>query len=303
MPNVITDITVHPSSTSALAGNVPYRGMEWHSPAIPDYLLYIYNISARTFEDQAGRGVIGAIMKLRAPGVTAADPTDVTIVEIVDGKQKSRVVPGNPAQPYHLVTSFPQPMLISKFNDESGEIEVKETDARRVVVDMISPDNLTLSLDAVIDPARAFSVGNDYAPRGIFFSYHNPPLREDVQKAYKRMEAYYSQLNEKANTLDLTDKLGLQRAIESNPDHVYAANYYGKPFAFAKQSVRPVECPNCGELKPTGRLFHQTSFGTLCIEQSIAGWKAAVNSGMKEYKQVPEEYRWKGRNEPDTEGQ
>lgn len=291
MPNVITDIVVHPPS-DLKGANIPYRGLEWHSPAKPDYLLYIFNISARTFEDSAGRGIIGAVTRLRAPGVVAGDPTAVTLP---DGS----VAPGSPTQPYHYVTSFPQPMLLHKFNDESNEIEVKETDARRYVVDMISPDNLTYSLDATIDPAKAFSVGNDYAPRGIFFSYSNPPAQVDLQKAYARMETYYKGLNEKAATLELTDKLGLQNAIQSNPDHVYAANYYGKVFPWAKREVRPVECPNCGEQKPAGRLFHQTSFGSICIEQSAEGWRSAVNSGIKNYRDVPEEFRWRNKKDED----
>jgi|HubBroStandDraft_6_1064221.scaffolds.fasta_scaffold19705_7 hypothetical protein len=281
----------HEASTTALGGNVPYRGLEWHSTAEPDYLLYVFNCSARTFCDpgDARKGIIGRI-KLRAEGVRDTDPTDV----MVDGK----IVKGNENQRYSFVTSFPQPILMPKFNDESGEIETKETDVRRFVVDMISPDNLTYSLDVQIDPAKAFSIGNDYSAKGIFFSYSNPPAREDVQRAYMRMEMYYKQLNEKAATLDMTDKLGLQQAIASNPDHVYAANYYGKAFPWAKKEVRPVECPNCGEQKAAGRKFHQTSFGVFCVEPTVEAWKAVVNSGMKRYEDVPDDFKWK--KEPKT---
>ena len=282
----------HPASTTALGGNIPYVGIEWHSPANPDYLIYIFNISARTFADEAGRGIIGRV-KLKADGVVADDPSDVTIETMEAGRKVTKIVPGQPTQPYHYVTSFPQPVLVSKFNDESGEIEAKETDGRRFVVDMISPDNVTVSLDVRIDPANAFSIGNDYAPRGIFFSYHNPPLKEDLQKAYTRLETYYKGLNEKAAVLEKTDSVALQAAVRSNPDHVFAANYYGEPFAWARTAVRPVECANCGEKKPAGRLFHQTSFGALCIEQSMEGWRAAVNSGIKTYRDVPDEFRWK----------
>jgi hypothetical protein len=292
MPTGINIDRQHTASVDALPGNIPYRGIEWHSPAIPDYLIYIFNISARTFEDAAGRGIIGRIL-LRAPGVTPEDSCAVTVEKMVKGQKTLEVAPGEVNQPYHLITTFPQPILVTKFNDESGEIEPKETDGRRFVVDMISPDNLTYSLDVAIDPSKAFSIGNDYAPKGIFFSYHNPPLQQDVQKAYLRMEKYYAMLNEKAQTLDITDKLGLQNAIASNPDHVYAANYYGKPFAWARKAVRPVDCPNCGEQKPAGRLFHQTSFGTFCVEPTQDAWRAVVMSGNRKYEDVPDELRWK----------
>jgi hypothetical protein len=115
-----------------------------------------------------------------------------------------------------------------------------------------------------------------------------------VEKAYARMEKYYAVLNEKAGTLEQTDKAGLQAAIQSNPDHVYAANYYGKPFAWAKKAVRPVDCQNCGEQKPAGRLFHQTSFGTFCVEPTQEAWKQVVLTGNRTREQVPHEMRWWG---------
>lgn len=275
--------TVHAASTTAMGGNIPYSGLEWQPNFRPEFLLYVYNISARTFQDEAGKGLIGRI-KLKAPGVLPDDPIEVEV--------NGEVVLGNRMHPYHYVTSFPHPYPVPLMNDMTGEIETKFTDGRRFLVDMISPDNPTLSLDFQVDPAKAFSVGNDYAPRGIFFSDTNPPKREDVEKAYARMEKYYAMLNEKAQTLELTDKLALQRAIEQNPDHVYAANYYGKPFAWAQKAKRPVDCPNCGEQKPSGKLWHIPSSGGICVEPTVEAWKQVVMSGQRTRDQVPHELRW-----------
>jgi hypothetical protein len=290
MARVITDITVHQPSTTALAGNLSYRGVEWHSPAKPDYEIFIYNCSRRTFADplNPNRGIVGRL-NLLVPGVEDDDPTDVTI-QVKGGEMK--VIPGNENHPYHYVASFPHPVLVHKENLESGELEVKETDGRRFVVDLISPDNLGVSLDVIVDPTKAFSVGNDYSNRGIFFSYTKPPMKDDVEKAYARMERHYSQLNEIANTLEMSDKAALQRAVSSNPDHIYAANYYGKPFAWASKAVRPVDCIICGEQKKAGQKFHRTSFGTMCVEPTQEAWKMAVSSGNKEKSQVPDEFRW-----------
>ncbi len=280
----INNITVHPPS-DLKGANIAYEGFDYHSPAKPDYFLYVFNVSERTFADPTNPrvGLIGRI-KLLAPGKTDEDPCDV----MVNGK----VVKGDESRRYRYVAAFPQPQLERVFNDSTNMMEVKEQDGVRFVVDMISPDNLTRSLNTVIDPAKANSIGNDYSVKGLFFSYSNPPAKEDLDMAYARMETYYGQLNEKAATLELTDKTALQGAIQSNPDHFYAATYYGKQFAWAKKAVRPVECPNCGETKPAGRMFHQTSFGTFCVEPTPEAWKAVVMSGNRKKDDVPDEMRW-----------
>ncbi len=269
-----------PASTEAFGSNIPYSGLEWRSTRNPDYHLYVYNVSRRKFTEM-GR------IKLTVPGVEDDDPTI-----LFDPLTKKTVV-GKDNERYHYVTSFPQPVLIAKFDDTQGSIGYVETDVFRFVVDTISPDNLTKTLDTVIKPENAFSIGNNFAEKGVFFSLTNPPSKDDVRKAVERMEAYYTKLLEQASVLELTDKVKLSEQLASNPDYAYAADYFGKEVSWRKKQVRPIECPNCGENKPAGRRFHVTSFGSLCVEQSVDGWKAAVNSGVKRYEDVPEDYQWK----------
>jgi len=262
----------HPPSTTAFGGNVQYRGVQWRSPRKPESYVYVYNASARTFKD-VGR------LKMTCPGVVADDPA----------------LPNEPMMKYHFVTSFPQPILIGEPDDQTGEIRPVEQDAVRFVVDQINPDNVTRSLDVMIRPEQVTAVGNDFSQRGVFFSESQPPKEEDVRNAYARMEAYYKRLLEEAGVLELTDKAKLSERLSSNPDYSYAANYFGQDVTWNRKQVRPVECPNCGEQKPAGRLFHKTSFGSLCVEQSVEGWKSAVNSGIKRYDEVPDDFKWKGR--------
>lgn len=269
---------VHPANTTALGGNLPFGGMEWRSSHKPEYHVYLFNVSARTFE-KFGK------FNMSLPGVNEDDPT-----EVMDGKNR---LPGKENERYHYCTSFPQPILISKEKLDENEIGWVEQDAIRYVVDMISPDNLTRSLDFVVKPENSFSVGTNLAEKGVFFSLTNPPQQIDLRKAIDRMEKYYTALIDRANVLDLTDKAELQRQLTSNPDIAFAASYFGREFSWNKKQVKQVTCENCGEGKPSGRKFHQTSYGALCVEPTVEGWKAAVNSGMKRYDDVPEELRWK----------
>lgn len=262
---------IHQASTTALGGNIPYAGIEWRATRSPEYNVFIYNVSQRTFKE------VGRI-RMTIQGVTETDP----------------VIPGMAAnQQYHYVTSFPQPIMLSRPNLESNEMGFVEADVRRFVVDLINPDNLTLSLDTVVPANQVFSQGNNYAQKGVFFDYTNPPSKEQVQKAIDRMESYYKGLLERAQILELTDKAKLSEELGGNPDYAYAANYFGKDVSWNRKQIRPVECPNCGEQKTFGKLFHISSAGFPCVEPTVEGWKAAVRAGAKRYDDVPEEFRWK----------
>lgn len=266
----------HRTNTTALGGNLPFSGLEWRASHKPEYHVYIFNISARTFE-KVGR------LNLTIPGVIDEDPSEV----MVDGKK----VAGDTK--YHYCTSFPNPILISREKIDENEIGYIEQDGVRFVVDMITPDNPTRSLDFIVKAENTFSQGTNLAEKGVLFSLSNPPQKIDVEKAVKRLETYYQELVNRANVLDLTDKAELQRQLTSNPDIAFAASYFGREFSWNKKQAKQIACDNCGETKPAGRKFHKTSFDTICVEPTVDGWKAAVLSGAKRYEDVPTELRWK----------
>lgn len=271
------------TNTTAFGQNENYRGIAWRAFHAPEYYLYVFNVSARSFHtfgkltNSSGTPAI--------PGVTAEDSN----VVLERGGAKGKLANHR----CHYVTSFPQPVLLSKGNDDSNELESVPCDVRRYVVDLINPDNLGLTLDTNIPLQSRISIGNDLSQKGVFFSYTNPPAREDAEKAIAKMEKYYTALLEEAETLNLTDKVQLSERLRGNPDYAYAADYYGKDVAWHKKPERPVECANCGENKPAGRKFHVTSFGSLCVEQSVEAWKSVVNSGVKQYSEVPDDFKWK----------
>jgi hypothetical protein len=292
IPNSGGDGSVR-TNTTAMGQNMPYGGLEWRSTRTPDYRVYVYNVSPRTFNS------LGTL-KITVPGVTDTDVTEVAqgdprdpwkYVNQETGKPKA-VIHGKENERWHYVTSFPQPILLTKQNDASNMTESYEQDAIRYVVDLINPDNLGKTLDTMIPPERRFSVGNDLSQKGVFFSFSNPPFAQDVRAAIDRMEAYYKALLEKAATLDLTDKKLLSEELAGNPDYAFAAEYFGKTVTWRANPQRTIECPNCGEQKPAGRLFHAPSFGGICVEQTQKAWQSAVRSGVKRMDDVPEEFRW-----------
>jgi len=294
---------VHEGSTSAIGGNMPYGGLEWRQLREPDFKIFIYNVSARAmkFDRYGNNGV-------PIPGVDENDKSEVTQgappqpglnqskfiaelatrVDLDTGKGKI-VRQGKENEKWHLVTSFPQPILLTKTNDASNMIESYEQDAIRYVVDLINPNNLGRTLE---NAPTGMSQNVDLSQSGVFFSLADPPFESDMRNAVDRMEKRYKDLLERAATLELTNKELLAQELGSNPDYAFAADYFGKVVSWRRAPQRTVECPNCGGQKPAGRLFHMGEFG-LCVEQSEAGWKAAVNSGVKRYDDVPDDFRWK----------
>jgi len=249
------------TNTTALGGNTAYSGMEWQPRHIAEYHVYLYNVSARTFPKAGPYEVVNI------PGVTDTDP----------------YLPGMKAnEKYHYVTSFPQPMLMPKFDSQTSEIGQIRVDARRYVMDIVNPDNKSLDLNTIIPDKDVFSVGNNLSQKGVFFALTNPPTIQDVRAAYDRMEAYYNGLRTRAQTLEVTNKAQLNEELGSNPDFAYMAEYFGESFTWRRKGTRPEECPNCGEQKPFGRKFHvNKELGFICVEPSVAGWQAAVQAGVK----------------------
>lgn len=270
----------HPGDTTALGGNIAYSGVEWQPRYKPESHIYVFNVSARTFNR------VGPYQNVNLPGVTDDDP-------FLQGMQ--------PNERYHYCASYPQPVMIPVFNDSTGEIDIKRTDARRVVMDIINPNNLTYSLDTIIKPEQIFSVGTDLSQSGVFFSESNPPKKDEVAKAYARMENRYRALLEKARTLELTDKAQLQSELGSNPDYAFAAEYFGAEVSWRKKQVRPTQCVNCGDFKPAGSLFHaNATLGFICVEPTVEGWKAVVRAGVKRREDVPEEFRYWEKKEKES---
>ena len=257
----------------------PFFGFEWRSPKEPNYLVYVFSVTERTFKD------VGQI-HLTIPGMSVPLPDG--------GDAKAWLKDDNDKrQPFRLITSFPQPILFQKANFDTNELDFVEQDVRKFVVDLISPDmSGSISLNEAVDVNQAFSQGNDLSRSGLFFDYQEVPSKAELDKAYARLEKYYKALLEQARTLGLTDKPQFESKLRENPDYVFAADWSGDEFEWHKKSVRAVVCDHCGERKTTKKPFHRTTDGYLCVEPSQDAWKQAYNVGLVQKDRIPETFIW-----------
>ena len=229
----------------------------------PDFWVYIYNVSEQSFD--------------------VFRPPLFANVHIPGRDQKSKV-------PYVIAARLPQPLLTPQGSVDSDELSTNLMDTRRVVMDMINPDNLGLDQDAVINIPT--NVGNDLGKKGVFWSLNGPgaskidptrleePTDAEIKRAVSRMEKHYNFLLEKARAVETSNPKELIEML--TPEHHAAADYFGVETSWHGKRSRPADCPNCGDRIKAGVAFHKTEEGTLCI----IDWKRAVASGVRTKQQA-----------------
>lgn len=102
---------------------------------------------------------------------------------------------------YSFVMSLPEVLFPIKFIPEEVTFVPLEISGVRVAVDLINPDNLGTDLDALVPPEQSFSIGNDLARKGVFYSLTKPPADRDVVAAENRLRKYYKDVFDKARSL------------------------------------------------------------------------------------------------------
>jgi len=227
----------------------------------PDFYVYLYNVSEQSFD-------------------VFRPPLFANIH-----------IPGRkPKEIYTIAARLPQPLLTPQGSVDSDELSTNLMDTRRVVMDMINPDNLGLDQDAVIN--NPTNVGNDLGKKGVFWSLNGPgaskidpskfeaPTDAEIKAAIRRMEQHYNTLLEKARAVETSNPKELVEML--TPEHHAAADYFGVETSWHGKRSRPMDCPNCGERIKQGVAFHKTDEGTLCI----IDWKRAVASGVRTKQQA-----------------
>lgn len=215
----------------------------------PDYWVYLYSVSEQSFD-------------VFRPPLLA----------------NLRITGRKPGQEYVQCARFPQPLLTPQGSVDNDEITIMPMDARRFVMDIVNPDNLSLDQDLVI--AKPSNIGNDLGKKGVFWSLNNPPTEAEVKAARNRMEKYYNYLLEKARATETSDPKSLVEML--TPEYHAAADYFGIETSWHGKRSRPMDCPNCGDRIKVGVAFHKTEEGTLCI----LDWKRAVASGVRTRQQA-----------------
>ena len=215
----------------------------------PDYWVYLYNVSEQSFD------------VFRPPLFANVH---------IPGRKRG--------EEYATAARLPSPLLAPQGSVDSDELSTNLMDTRRVVMDMINPDNLSLDQDAVI--AKPSNIGNNLGAKGVFWSVNNPPTEDEVKAAVRRMEAYFNKVLEKMKALETSDPKALLEHL--GPEAHTAADYFGVETSWHGKRSRPQDCPNCGDRIKAGVAFHKTEEGTLCI----LDWKRAVASGVRTKQQA-----------------
>lgn len=260
----MTEIEMRPDLSQAMT-----RGLnnQYHNNNIeyglfrkPDFYVYIYSISGKTFEVRRPPQIPLLVLN--------ACPED---------------------KEYVKVAQIGDPFMQTDRNVDTGAVISHKHPATQIAQDILCPD--ARDMDSALPPD---SQTVDLRQQGVFWSLNSPPTAEEVNKARKRLETYYRKRLERNVALEYTNPKELAERLGED-DHL-AADYFGEEYSWHKQRVRKVTtaakvpCSVCGnDIKP-GVAFHKDSEGEYCI----LDWKRAYEAGRVTKKQVPDTHRWAG---------
>lgn len=167
-----------------------------------------------------------------------------------------------PEEEYKLVVKIPHPMLQGRQHPDKGELEIFRQKAESVAQSICNPNNLTLDQDAAV--TNPTGLGVDLHAQGVFWSRNEVPTKDELKKAHARVERYYTQLIERARTLEVANPKELESLL--NQDYHLAAEYFGIETPWHRKLRYSAECPNCGEQIKSAKLaYHVNSAGLICV--------------------------------------
>jgi hypothetical protein len=194
---------------------------------------------------------------------------------------KDMIIPARTEkQDYVLITKLPSPFKFPKGNIDSNDIDIVVLDGRRMAMDIVNPDNLSLDQDAVI--TSSFSVGQNLGKLGVFWSVNAEPTEKELAAATRRMETHYKSLLSEARAVEVSNPQALSSIL--SPTHHAAADYFHETFTWHNKAVHKENCPRCGAPANVGAPFHALEGGGMCV----GDWKAAIAAGVRSRAQAYE---------------
>ena len=151
----------------------------------------------------------------------------------------------------------------------SNEFTFRGRDARFYVQDALNPDDPQGSWKTVRPQSpNTTNMGTNLYNWGYFWAIENPPTKEQLEAARKRMEAHFNSLIEEANALNVS-----RRDNEIGKTHRMAAEYFGISSAWHMVHTASISCPGCGQAIPPETIVHSCGF--------VRDWERAIRGGMR----------------------
>lgn len=176
-------------------------------------------------------------------------------------------------------------------------------DGEWVAMDRLNPENIfKLDQDFIVPGLADYST--DLLQRGVFYikRRYNPvtgnvddqPTEAELMAAENRLKTRRTALVRLYNQTSTSNPAKLAGVISE--EMIDALNFAGIQTPYNSALQEKVQCVNCGEMKLASAKFHKSdNLGAICIEPSEAGWRAAVNAGIKARADVPEDFKWDDR--------
>lgn len=201
---------------------------------------------------------------------------------------------------YQYLMSIPSPYHVVYAEQVNGALVSLSYKAEKVMIDLLNPNQKSLSMDGYIQPDTVIGWGDDLIARGVFgvrrerckkiekvrdlnngkklkYAEYIPPA-EEVAAAFARKELFYNGALNECNSLEMGDPGYFRQHLTWNPQCHDACEYFGIEKAWHPKRVHksvPMECRVCKTDIKLGAAFHFLPNGRICVND----WDAAIDSG------------------------
>lgn len=258
---------------------VDFRG-DANANRPPDYFMYIYNISPRSFE--IPRPPNFPMIRLAACPTNEEEANSLKCPENELVRKEGKIIARKVARIQNIVNE--------KWTDaDSGEVRVRGIQGERFAMDLLNPSNLGIDMwQEITDPGRSWldnEGSDDMTRRGLFWTLNDPPTAEEIAKAKGRLEKHYRNLLRQADEYERDPQT--RRLI--GYEHHMAADYFHIRSTWHTVAELEILCEQCGDPLPrAGVAYHRNTMGVICV----LDWKKAVEAGAKTMAEVPDSKKW-----------
>lgn len=135
------------------------------------------------------------------------------------------------------------------FTDGDGGVRFEPRDGAKYAQDVCNPEDPhgNWKSPSCDKDQITLGCGNNLYLWGVFWTWNNPPTKEELEKARSRTESHCNNIVEQGNALHVASQDSRYAGERVGPLHHAAATYLGIETDWHRQHTAKIPCPNCAD--------------------------------------------------------